>query len=64
MARKLNAEEHETFKELLEKTEFSGQAINEDAFSTALGEKTKVSLKLSPQLSAWFGEDVSDLPPI
>jgi hypothetical protein len=62
MARKLNAEEHETFNLLLEHVQSSGGQIIADDLSRNLSEKTQVSLKLSPELGIWFGEDVTGLP--
>ena len=61
MARKLNPEEHETFTQFLEQAELSGHREDE-VFSTALSEKTKANLKLTPELALWFGDDVSGLP--
>jgi hypothetical protein len=62
MARKLNAEEHETFNQLLEQAESSGAPIDSEDFSRTLSEKTQRSLELSPELGIWFGEDVTGLP--
>ena len=62
MARKLNAEEHETFTELLQEVELSADGSNLDSFSRGLNEKTRTGLKLSPELGMWFGEDISELP--
>ena len=62
MARKLNAEEHETFNELLQEAELSGEGSDVHRFSKGLCNKSKAGLKLSPELGAWFGEDVSGLP--
>ena len=61
MARKLNTQEHEDFNELLNEAEVSGHRET-DIFSADLNEKSKTSLKLSPELAFWFGDDVSDLP--
>ena len=61
MARKLNADEHETFNQMLQETEFSGEG-SDPGFSRGLNEKSKASLKLSPELGVWFGEDISGLP--
>jgi len=62
MARKLNAEEHETFNQILQEAEFSGEGSDLDGFSRGLNEKSRAGLKLSPELGVWFGEDISGLP--
>lgn len=62
MARKLNAEERETFNQILQEAEFSGDGSESHGFSRGLNEKSKASLKLSPELGVWFGEDPSGLP--
>jgi hypothetical protein len=61
MARKLNSEEQEDFTELLKHAELSGHPETEPV-SNALTEKSKIGLKLSPELAFWFGDDVSGLP--
>jgi hypothetical protein len=61
MARKLNSEEREDFAQLLKEAELSGHRET-DTLSTALTEKSKASLKLSPELAFWFGDDVPGLP--
>jgi hypothetical protein len=61
MARKLNSQEQEDFTELLKQAELSGHPETEP-LSSALTEKSKTSLKLSPELAFWFGDDVSGLP--
>ena len=61
MARKLNSQEQEDFTEILKEAELSGHRET-DTLSTALTEKSKASLKLSPELAFWFGDDVSGPP--
>jgi hypothetical protein len=61
MARKLSPQEQEDFSEILKEAELSGHRETE-TLSSDLAEKSKAKLKLSPELSFWFGDDVSGLP--
>jgi hypothetical protein len=61
MARQLNSEEQEHFSHLLTEAELSGHRET-DTLSTALTEKSKAGLKLTPELAFWFGDDISGQP--
>ena len=62
MARKLNLEENRFFKQVIENHNSTAIEISSESLLESLAAKRETALDLSPELSAWFGEDVSSLP--
>jgi hypothetical protein len=58
MAKKLTPEQEQEFVEIT--ADFSSPA-SEDAFCRNLSEKRDNSLRLSPELQAFFGQEISNI---
>jgi len=57
MARKLNIEEKQLFAEALLKEKSPAEDAASEKFLSHFSEKRDTTLKLTPELAAWFSED-------